>query len=399
MSSLSPFTQLVVLLTGRWAVNGSKPLNNSELGELRRALNGVPDGANALLNGEFDTSLLSIEPQRLSGLLNRGLGVFQSVDRWLAAGIWVVSWADSDYPSRFKQLKHRAPALLFGYGSPNAFSERALAIVGSRNASDARLNSAAEIGRACSDKQITVVSGGARGIDSYAMQAGIVDNGTVVGVLADSLLRESGKKPYRDAIREGRMCLMSEVHPEAKFDVGNAMARNRLAYACADAALVVECDPNRGGTWAGALEALKEGKTVYVLKGAKAERELAERGAIRIDMTFALQPDRLIRSERPSEEVPQTSQVAQVVRHFLGNPMRSADDLLRSLKETPETILDSLIEAALSDGIVELAPRMVSVDAPLKPRTKKPRATKPKLVSLFEGPDLADAAAARDGFE
>lgn len=390
MSSLSPFTQLVVLLTGRWAVNGSKPLNNSELGELRRALNAVPDGPIALLNGEFDTSLLAIEPQRLAGLLHRGLGVFQSIDKWLAAGIWVVSWADNDYPSRFKQLKHRAPALLFGYGSPNAFSERALAIVGSRNASDARLYNAAEIGRACSKKQITVVSGGARGIDSYAMQAGIVEKGTVVGVLADSLLKESGKKPYRDAIRERRMCLMSEVHPEAKFDVGNAMARNRLAYACADAALVVECDPNRGGTWAGALEALKEGKTVYVLKGAKAERELVERGAIRIDMTYALQPHRLIRSERPSEEVPQTSQVAQVVRQFLGNPLRSSENLLSSLRETPENLLDILIEAALSDGIVERPVHVTPDESLPKPKTKKPRVAKPKAGSLFEAPELVD---------
>lgn len=397
MSSLSPFTQLVILLTGRWAVNGSKPLSNSELGELRRALNGVPDGANALLKGEFDTSLLTIDPQRLAGLLNRGLGVFQSVDKWLASGIWVVSWADPDYPSRFKQLKHRAPALLFGYGNPNAFSERALAIVGSRNASDARLNSAAEIGRACSDKQITVVSGGARGIDSYAMQAGIVGNGTVVGVLADSLLKESGKKPYRDAIREGRMCLMSEVHPEAKFDVGSAMARNRLAYACADAALVVECDPNRGGTWAGALEALKEGKTVYVLKGARAERELVDRGAIRIDMPYALQPERLIRSERPREVVPQTSQVVQVVHHFLGNPLRSSEDLLRTLKEAPETLLDVLIEAALSDGIIERAFPGVSVDESPQTIDKKAQSKKTKVGSLFESPDGSDHATESGG--
>lgn len=390
MSSLSPFTQLVVLLTGRWAVNGSKPLSNSELGELRRALNGVPDGANALLKGDFDTSLLTIDPQRLAGLLNRGLGVFQSVDKWLAAGIWVVSWADSDYPSRFKQLKHRAPALLFGYGNPNAFSERALAIVGSRNASDARLNSAAEIGRACSDRQITVVSGGARGIDSYAMQAGIVGKGTVVGVLADSLLKESGKKPYRDAIREGRMCLMSEVHPEAKFDVGNAMARNRLAYACADAALVVECDPNRGGTWAGALEALKEGKTVYVLKGAKAERELVERGAIRIDISFALQPDRLISSERPPEEVPQTSQVILAIRRLLGNPLRPSDEILRSLKENPEAFLGDLTQAALSDGIVDQLPVQVKAEESPAPKPKKPRSTKPKVVSLFEAPEVVN---------
>lgn len=383
MSSLSPFTQLVILLTGRWAVNGSKPLNNSELGELRRALAGVSDGANALLRGEFDTSQISIDPLRLAGLLHRGLGVFQSVDKWLAAGIWVVSWADENYPSRFKQLKHRAPALLFGYGSPNAFSERALAIVGSRNASDARLNNAAEIGRACSDNQVTVVSGGARGIDSYAMLAGIVDKGTVVGVLADSLLKESGKKPYRDAIREGRMCLMSEVHPEARFDVGNAMARNRLAYACADAALIVECDPNRGGTWAGALEALKEGKTVYVIKGAKAERELAERGAIRIDMSFALQPDRLILSERPPVDVPGSSRVVDTLQMLFGSPCKSKEEICAIFSNDPTSFIVPLLEAALADQII-----FEHREASVKKKHAKGRKKVTQASTLFDGEPL-----------
>ncbi|MBI1333743.1 MAG: hypothetical protein GC165_12795 [Armatimonadetes bacterium] len=387
MSSLTPFTQLVILLTGRWAVNGSKPLSNAELLDLRRTLNSAPGGIEALLEGRFDLSLIPLDHHRLSGLLNRGLGVFQSVDKWLSAGIWIVSWADPDYPSRFKQLKHRAPALLFGYGSPNAFSERALAIVGSRNASDARLNSAAEIGRACSDNQITVVSGGARGVDSYAMLAGIVGSGTVVGVLADSLLKESGKKPYRDAIREGRMCLMSEVHPEARFDVGNAMARNRLAYACADAALVVECEPKRGGTWAGALEALKEGKTVYVLKGARADRELVERGAIRIDMSFAHQPQKLIRSERPIEDIPETSQTTLTLRRLLGNPLRPTEEILTVLRDCPEAFLNELTQAALLDGIVDPQPLQSELAISVPEKAKKSRKKKPEDASLFESPD------------
>lgn len=280
--------------------------------------------------------------------------------------------------------------MLFGYGSPNAFSERALAIVGSRDASPERLNSAAEIGRACSTSQVTVVSGGARGVDSYAMLAGIVDKGTVVGVLADSLFKESGKKPYRDAIREGRMSLMSEVHPEARFEVGNAMARNRLAYACADAALVIECAPNHGGTWAGALEALKEGKTVYILKGAKAERELVERGAIRIDMSFALQPGRLIRSERPQQDVPATSQLANTICRLIGNPLRPMDELLCDLKGDPEAFLFDIIQAALSDGLVEKPPIGVTDKGSSGTKERKPRTRTPKVGSLFEEPVIVE---------
>lgn len=355
MKPLSPFTQLVILLTGRWAVNGSQPLSNAELVELRRCIGATQEGALALLEGSFDLSQISLDSARIRGLLNRGLGVFQSVDRWRAAGIWVVSWADPEYPVRIKQLKQRAPMLLFGYGNPNAFGERSLAIVGSRNASDARLNQAAEIGRACSERGITVVSGGARGVDSYAMSAGIVGTGKVVGVLADSLLKESGKKQYRDAIREGRLALMSEVHPEARFDVGNAMARNRLAYACAAAALIVECEAGKGGTWAGALEALQEGKTVYVLNDAIAERELAEKGAIRVDMPFALGADRLVNSERPAVSVPPTSKLHETVLNYIGNPLRSRDELVAQISTDPTEFIDRLVEAAVADGLVEQA--------------------------------------------
>lgn len=387
MSELSPATQLAILLTARWAVNGSKPLTNSEFAELRRVLGSGHQGAESLLHGSMNVEDLPVETSRLQGLLNRGLGVFQSIDRWRRAGIWVVSWADPDYPGRFKQLKHRAPVLMFGYGNPNAFSVRSLAIVGSRNAGADRLNMAAEVGRSCSDAGVTVVSGGARGVDSYAMSAGVVGAGTVVGVLADSLLRESGKKPYRDAIREGRMCLMSEVHPEARFDVGSAMARNRLAYACADAALVVECDPLKGGTWAGALEALKEGKAVYVLKGARAERELVERGAIRIDIAFAQAPLRLVAGERPKAEVPETVQLAEVVRKFLGSPLRPREELVQELADATEPFLDALIAAALSDRLVEA--QATSTSASSKKGSKTADRT------LFEAEGIPDPSGGR----
>lgn len=302
-TDLSPAAQLAVLLMARWSVKDAKPLTNSEFAEVRRGLGSpVQEAAAAALDRSSPLLVQGLDPDRLNALLDRGLGVFHQLERWIQAGIWAVSWADPDYPLRFKQLKQRAPMLLFGCGNPHAFEGSALACVGSRNASPERLSLAAQAGRACSEKGITLVSGGAKGVDSQAMAGALDGSGRSVGVLADSLLRESTRKPYRDALLEGRLCLVSEVHPEARFEVGNAMARNRLVYACADAALVVECEPNKGGTWAGALDALKEGKVVYVVRGALAERQLAERGALVISEEFACQPERLVLQERPPVE-------------------------------------------------------------------------------------------------
>jgi len=54
-----------------------------------------------------------------------------------------------------------------------------------------------------------------------------------------------------------RLVLISPYDPAAGFNIGNAMQRNKLVYALADAALVVGAEPRKGGTWAGAVEQLK----------------------------------------------------------------------------------------------------------------------------------------------
>jgi predicted Rossmann fold nucleotide-binding protein DprA/Smf involved in DNA uptake len=54
-----------------------------------------------------------------------------------------------------------------------------------------------------------------------------------------------------------RLSLISPYDPAAGFNVGHAMQRNKLVYALADAAFVVNSDFEKGGTWAGAIEQLE----------------------------------------------------------------------------------------------------------------------------------------------
>jgi len=379
MNELSPWTQLAALLTAKWSVNGAKPLTLSEFGEFRQWVGPSSDAAKSILERTHSLETAPVEIVRLQALLSRAMGVFQAIDRWQQAGLWLRSWADPGYPERFKQLKGRAPALLFGYGDPNAFTERAIAIVGSRRASADRLSKAAEIGRACAAHEVTVVSGGAKGVDSAAMDAGMVGNGTVVGILAEQLLRASGKREYRMAIQDHRLCLMSEVNPEAPFDVGNAMARNRLAYACADAALIVECDSGSGGTWAGATEALKVGKAVYVLRGAKAERQLIERGAISIDMDFALSPARILRQERPEAALPVRSATEVLFAGVLAEAGGNEASLQRWLSENAIALATRILDALASDGLLESQEPELSSKPEESPKPKRKRTNKERV--------------------
>jgi predicted Rossmann fold nucleotide-binding protein DprA/Smf involved in DNA uptake len=57
--------------------------------------------------------------------------------------------------------------------------------------------------------------------------------GTVVGVLADSLLRSATSVRYRKHLMANDLVLVSPFNPEAGFNVGNAMSRNSCIYCLA----------------------------------------------------------------------------------------------------------------------------------------------------------------------
>jgi predicted Rossmann fold nucleotide-binding protein DprA/Smf involved in DNA uptake len=78
-----------------------------------------------------------------------------------------------------------------------------------------------------------------------------------LGILSCGLLKASLSKKWRTAIKSNQLCLVSTFHPEAGFQIGNAMARNKYIYCLSDVALVVQSGKGEGGTWAGATENLK----------------------------------------------------------------------------------------------------------------------------------------------
>jgi len=120
------------------------------------------------------------------------------------------------------------------------------------------------VGRLAARAGRTLVSGGAKGIDQAAMRGALEAGGKVSGVLADSLEKTTMNREHRNLLLDGQLVLISPYDPSAGFNVGNAMQRNKLIYALADASLVVSSDLNKGGTWTGAVEQLDKLKFVPV---------------------------------------------------------------------------------------------------------------------------------------
>ena len=126
-----------------------------------------------------------------------------------------------------------------------------------------------EIARRAVGLGYSLVSGAARGVDQLAMSAAFDVGGNVIGILADSLARTLRKPDVRRAIHSGTTVLCTPYSPDAPFNAGNAMGRNKLIYAQSTVTIVVASDTDRGGTWSGAMEALKHGiGRVGVWRGA-----------------------------------------------------------------------------------------------------------------------------------
>lgn len=206
-----------------------------------------------------------IEEKRLERLLGRGFLLSQVLERWQSRSIWVVSRADAEYPRRLKvRLREESPVVLYGCGEIGLIESGGLAVVGSRNVDDEITEYTMDIGRLSARAGRTVVSGGARGIDRAAMRGAVEAGGKVVGVLADSLESTAMNRENRNLLIEGQLLLVSPYDPGAGFNVGNAMQRNKVIYALADAALVVSSDFNKGGTWSGAIQQLEKLRLVPV---------------------------------------------------------------------------------------------------------------------------------------
>lgn len=274
MPSLTQDTQATLLLCARLGhQNGQtgKPLTTHQYSMLARWLQEQSLRPRDLLHdvGRDRLSALNLKDvsrEAVESLLERGTALAVLTERWTSHGLWVISRGDPEYPNRYKNyLQHVSPPVLFGVGEVSVLQSGGLAIVGSRDASDEELEFARCVGTKCASQEIPVISGAAKGIDSESMQATVDQGGRAIGVLAEGLGRASVAPRYHDAILDGHLTLISPYEPDSRWFAHTAMDRNKLVYGLADAALVVSSGDEKGGTWSGAIEALKHKRVpVYV---------------------------------------------------------------------------------------------------------------------------------------
>ena len=130
--AFSEATQATLLLTARLAGSrqgGPRPLTATEWGRFAAWLKECSLAPDNLLGEQVSEILRDwvderVSRERIGALLDRGPALALAADKWQAAGLWVVTRSDTDYPAKLKQrLGRTSPAVLFGAGNRTLLSD------------------------------------------------------------------------------------------------------------------------------------------------------------------------------------------------------------------------------------------------------------------------------------
>jgi len=234
------------------------------------------------------------ETQRITQLIGRSGSITFEMEKYAVMGINIMTRADVHYPKALiKKLGKSCPPVFYYAGNPELSNRKCIGFVGSRNiGTDDEVFTAATV-RKINEKGFSVVSGGARGVDSLASEISIANGSCSVEYVADSLVRRIKSKAVVSAVTNNRLLILSAVKPDSSFFTGFAMMRNKYIYAQSEGTVVIKSDYNKGGTWNGAITNLKQRLCcTFCWNNPEYEgnAELIKRGAIPIDDSWSGDP-------------------------------------------------------------------------------------------------------------
>jgi predicted Rossmann fold nucleotide-binding protein DprA/Smf involved in DNA uptake len=230
--------------------------------------------------------LSDADVSHIEKLLLRSDKLGAEIDRLAEMKIFITTRTADNDPSKMRRaLGHAAPVLLYFCGEMCLIERQTTAIIGSRTATEQENEYAAKHARISAQNGVTVISGGARGIDTVAKEAALKAGGNVVTFVSDSMTKYI--QTNASHILWDKMLVLSAFNPEVAFRGYNALERNKFIYASSDYAVVVSSGNGTGGSFKGAADCLKHRLTkLYVKDDAFApegNKKLIEMGGLPVN--------------------------------------------------------------------------------------------------------------------
>ncbi|MEX3950289.1 DNA-processing protein DprA [Paraburkholderia sp. EG287B] len=191
-----------------------------------------------------------------------------ALQAWRAApGNALITLADPAYPARLLDMPD-PPPLLYAMGRLELLHARAVAVVGSRNATPQAVEDAMRFARTLAASGLTVVSGLALGVDGAAHRGALHERGGTVAVIGTGadLVYPPAHRPLAIEIA-AHGALVSEWPLGTPARSANFPQRNRVIAALVEGVVVVEA-AQRSGSLITARLANEMGRDVFALPGS-----------------------------------------------------------------------------------------------------------------------------------
>jgi DNA processing protein len=199
-------------------------------------------------------------------------------------GCHVLIQSDEHYPELLRQI-YDPPICLYVKGELTAKDKNAVALVGSRQTTSYGLETARKLAYQLAYVGVTVVSGGARGIDTAAHQGALAAKGRTVAVLGTgiNIVFPPDNKDLFDRIAENG-AVMTQFPFNRPADKQSFPIRNRIVAGMTLGTVVVEANLTSGALITANM-AVEAGRQVFAVPGridsprSKGCHELIKKGA------------------------------------------------------------------------------------------------------------------------
>lgn len=182
------------------------------------------------------------------------------------SGLKIITLFDRDYPQALKEIPG-CPIVLYVLGNIIADDSLAIGIVGSRRASLYGLSNAEKFAAELGAQGVTIVSGMARGVDTYAHRGALKVNGRTIAVMGSGF---SHIYPPENEGLTKKISSCGAVISEFPMDTEplpmNFPRRNRLISGLSLGILITEAAKNSGALITADF-ALEQGREVFALPG------------------------------------------------------------------------------------------------------------------------------------